>query len=86
MYFYGKSIQTSDSESENLAFLEPPETKKKKKKKEKMTAPEMFKTIVAITRYIDFLYMLGDQRSSARNCHVTVKYTCHFSLKIPKNT
>ena len=28
MYFYGKSIQTSDGESENLAFLERPKGKK----------------------------------------------------------
>ena len=36
-----------------------------------MTAPEMSITIVVIERYSDFLYILGDQCSSARNCHVT---------------
>ena len=39
--------------------------------KVKKTAPEMSKTIVIIKRYTDFLYILGDLCSSARNCHVT---------------
>ena len=78
MYFNGKSIPTSDGESKNLASFWNP-------RKVKKTAPEMAKTIVAIKRYIDFLYILGDLCSPARNCHVTVKHICHFSLKIPKH-
>ena len=40
-------------------------------RKVKKTVPEMSKTIVAIKRYTDFLYILGDLCSSARNGHVT---------------
>ena len=53
--------------------------------KVKNTAPEMSKTIAAIKRYTDFLYIVGDPCSSVRDCHVTDKYTCHFSLKRPKH-
>ena len=35
----------------------------------------MYKTIVAINRYIEFIYILGDLSSSARNYHVKSKYT-----------
>ena len=64
MYFYGKSIPTSDGESENLAFFLDP-------RKVKQTASEMSKTTVVLKRYTDFLYIQGDLCSSARNCHVT---------------
>ena len=37
----------------------------------KKTAPEMSKITVVIKRYADFLDILGDLCSSARNCHVT---------------
>ena len=64
MYFYRKSIPTSNGESENLAFFWNP-------RKVKKTAPERSKTILVIKCYTDFLYILGDLCSSARNCHVT---------------
>ena len=50
-------------------------------RKVKKRAPEMFKTIVAIKRYNDSLYILGDLCSSARIRYVKTKYTYHLSLK-----